>query len=83
MARKIQFVHYLYDNASVDENVEGFEYAFNNQRTLTSTPDLGDVEYDAAVKAVDKFYTKRPFYEIGLRIELDVDSGEWSILGTL
>lgn len=81
MGRKIEFVHYLHDTGSVTENVENFEYSFQNR--LIPTPDTGDVEYDTAVAAVDKFYENRPFYEIGIRVRLDVETGEYEILGTI
>lgn len=79
MGRKIEFVHYLHDTASVNENVENFEFSFQDRSI--PTPDTGDVEYDVAVNAVDSFYENRPFYEIGLKISLDVDTGEYSIVG--
>jgi len=81
MGNKIEFVHYLHETGSINENVENFEYSF--QSRVAPTPDLGDVEYDVALKAVDTFYENRPFYEIGIRISLDVETGEYEILGTV
>lgn len=81
MGRKIEFVHYLHDTGSVNENVENFEYSFG--RNSATTPNLENVEYDDAVQAVDAFYENRPFYEIGLKISLDIDTGKHEIIGVV
>lgn len=69
MGRKIEFFHYLHNDANVDENVEIFQDALHRDVVL------GDVDEDTALKAVDKFYEDRPFYEIRVKVILDVDTG--------
>lgn len=80
MGRKIEFIHYLHDNGSINENVDAFVDTLSNNKSSTT---LGNVEHDTAVAAVDKFYEDRPFYEVGLRVSLDVDSGTYEILGVI
>lgn len=75
--RIISFVKYFHDDCNVDENIESFNDEVDRGKIVV--PD--SVSPEELATALDKVFSERPFYEIGFRVELNLDTSKLRIVG--
>lgn len=77
MSRKIRFNKYLHDEYSVNENIEQWHSDVDNSEIFTN--DNG-INVDEVKNSLEKVADRRVFGEIALTVELDLDTGEISVI---
>lgn len=75
--RTVRFTKYLHDDSSVSENIEHF-YFFLNKGEVNVPEGISPEELK---EAVENLFENRPWYEIGITVELNIDTGEVKLVG--